>query len=56
MQVKLVKFSFKFPLWKTLEVKFRLYYSNKNCEIFLDKRIWEIDKNSRQIATDIEEK
>ena len=43
---KLVKFSSKFPSWKTLkEVKFRSHYSNKNSEMFPDKLMLEIEKN-----------
>ena len=42
---KLIKFSSKFPSWKTLKrSEIRSHYGNKNFEMFQDKRMYEIKK------------
>ena len=42
---KLMKFSSKFPSWKTLKgSEIRLHYSNKIFEMFQDKRMYEMKK------------
>ena len=42
---KLIKFSSKFPSWKTLKGReIRLHWSNKNSEMFQDKWMYEMKK------------
>ena len=42
---KLIKFFSKFLSWKTLkDSEIRSYYSNKNSDMFQDKRMYEMNK------------